>query len=231
MSNNNGRSGNRRKPTNNSNRRNNNGNRRNNNAVIEEPLMSPLMTVLITLLICVVIFLSNIGILGSVGDVISKGVFGIFGMPSYILPVLIVVLVFALYSVSDSPLVLRRVVCSVILYILISTLIEMLNGVVGQMTDAYNPAMLWENGSVNRKGGGIIFGSLAYVMNRYLSHAGTVALIIIFMLICIGFILGRDALSSFGQGSMKAIRVARDRSEEIRESAAAYREKQDTKNI
>ncbi len=231
MSNNNGRSGNKRKTNNSSGRRtnNSNSNRRNNNAVIEEPLMSPLMTVIITLLICVLIFLSNIGILGSVGDVISKGVFGVFGMPAYILPILAVVLVFALYSVSESPLVLRRVVCSVILYILISTLIEMLNGVVNEMSDAYNPALLWENGSVNRKGGGIIFGSLAYVMNRYLSHAGTIALLIIFMLICIGLILGREVLGNLSQGGMNAIRVAKDRSEEMRESAAAYRERHDNR--
>ena len=47
-------------------------------------------------------------------------------------------------------------------------------------------------------------------MNRYLSKTGTVALIILLILILIGVILGRDALSSMGDGSRRAIKEARE---------------------
>ena len=177
-------------------------------AVVDEQVLSPLVAVITTLIISIVIFLSNIGVFGTVGDNISRVVFGLFGMPAYILPILAVVLVFTLYSVAEGSPVLRRVICSCGIYIAASILIELLNGVVLNDPENFLPKAIWENSSSERTGGGIIFGSIAFAMNKYLSKTGTVALLIMIILILIAVFLGRDVLSSMGDGSKRAIKEA-----------------------
>ncbi len=197
--------------------RNKSNSKRDMRPVIEEPVVSPLVTVLITLIICLVIFLSNIGILGSAGDIISGVVFGIFGVPAYVLPVLAVILVFALYSVSENPLVRRRVICSVVIYMLVSILAELINGYVTDDPETYVLKSVWEKGFNEKAGGGIIFGSLAFGMNKYLSGIGTIALVVILLFICIALMMGRDTIGRISESSRSALKGAR-------ENAAAYRE-------
>ena len=120
--------------------RGNAGRNTNRNAnVIDEPAVSPLVTVITTLVISIVVFLSNMGIFGTVGENISKFVFGVFGMPAYVLPILAVVLVFALYSVNEGSPALRRVLCSCGIYVLVSILMELINGVVLDSPEVFDP--------------------------------------------------------------------------------------------
>ena len=216
------------KNNNRSNKNNSRGGNRNQSSnrnrdmrpVIEEPVMSPLVTVLITLIICLVIFLSNIGILGSAGDLISGIVFGIFGVPAYVLPILAVILVFALYSVSENPMVRRRVVCSVVIYMLVSILAEMINGYVTEDPETYVFKAIWEKGYNEKAGGGVIFGSLAFGMNKYLSSIGTIALVVILLFICIALMMGRETIGRISESGRSALKGARDNAAAYREAAA-----------
>ncbi len=180
------------------------GNRGRNQAVIEEPVLSPILTVLITVAVCVILFLSCIGVLGTAGGYISKGLFGIFGLFSYVLPFMGVILVFALYSVKESVLVKRRVICGIIMYILISMLTELVGG-MAKDSSVYDIKLLWETGAVKKHGGGVIFGSVAFFLNKYLSTFGAITLIVILFIFTLIIFLGRDVISAIGESGKKAL--------------------------
>ncbi len=192
-----------------------------NRAVIEEPVLSPILTVLITVAVCVLLFLSCIGVLGKAGAIISKGLFGIFGLMAYVLPFLGVILVFALYSVSESVLVKRRVICGIIMYILISILTELVGGMTKDSA-AFDIRLLWETGADKRRGGGVIFGSVAYFLNRYLSTFGAITLIVILFIFALIIFLGRDALSALGDSGRRALKSS---GEYVGEKRSDYRQR------
>ena len=183
----------------------NKGTRKQNNVNIStEPAVSPLIVVLAVSAIAVLLFISNLGRLGTFGDILSKILFGIFGMPAYALPVLMVILVFALYSAKESLSARRRVICMTVIYICISMLFELTGGITGD-TVTYPVKDMWERGATMHKGGGVVFGSVAFFLNRYLSTFGTVVVIIIMMLIAILLFMGRDALERISAGGRQMI--------------------------
>ncbi len=207
-------------------KKSNTSNSRNRQAnYVEEPVFSPLITVVITVAVCVLVFLSNINSLGTAGEMISRIMFGIFGQLCYILPVLAVILVFALYSVKENPLVKRRVICGILIYVLSSMLIELMNGSTKFASD-YVFKEVWETGSASRKGGGILFGTPAFFLNKYLSTFGAVVLLIILILILLLIFLGKDTLNSISDNSRRRYDETRQAgSERIREARARMNER------
>lgn len=192
---------------------------------IEEPVFSPLITVVITVAVCVLVFLSNINTLGTAGEWISRIMFGIFGQLCYILPVLAVILVFAMYSVKENPLVKRRVICGILIYAFSSMLTELMSGSTKYISD-YDLKTFWETGSTSRKGGGVLLGTPAFFLNKYLSTFGAVVLLIILILILILIFLGKDTLNSISDNSRRRIDESRQAgSERIREAKVRMNER------
>lgn len=192
---------------------------------IEEPVFSPLITVVITVAVCVLVFLSNINTLGTAGEWISRIMFGIFGQLCYILPVLAVILVFAMYSVKENPLVKRRVICGILIYAFSSMLTELMSGSTKYISD-YDLKTFWETGSTSRKGGGVLLGTPAFFLNKYLSTFGAVVLLIILILILILIFLGKDTLNSISDNSRRRIDESRQAgSERIREARVRMNER------
>lgn len=181
---------------------------------IEEPVFGPLSGLLIALGVGILIFLCNINILGSFGEVVSKVTFGILGVMSYVFPFFLVAVTYAGIRIYDPVGIrYRRVICGSILYAVISMLTELVSGASKTM-DSYILKEIWDCGSSDRLGGGVIFGSIAYFLKKYLSNVGTVIVLIIIAILCIVLILGKDALNSirdngarFRDASVEAVRA------------------------
>ncbi len=207
--------------------RNSSAARRNDTVIYDEYSLNPWIPMLIISVICIFVFLSIIGILGDAGEHISNAVFGIFGMPAYVLPILIVVIGLFIMFRSDDPRIVKRIWAGSFIYVFLSILMEMLNGVMLDAPEQFDIKNLWNFCSTEHKGGGIIFGSIAYFMNKYLSRVGTIALLVLFILICVAFILGKDALYDLSRDGRDAIKGAKDNAAAVRQAARERAERAD----
>ena len=142
----------------------------------------------ISLIILVVsqlfLFCCNFGIVGPVGNFIRDIMFGIFGLTAYIAPLVIFFACsFWLANEGDSA-VKRKIIAGVILFIVVGILSDLLTGISGSM-DSYDLITLYEDCSKYRSGGGILAGSLSYLLQYCLETVGTILIVLLVSVICI----------------------------------------------
>ena len=81
---------------------------------------------LIALAITVLVFISNFGLLSPLGDYISKFLFGLFGVISYVLPIIVFLGVAFLLSNIKNRKAVVKFVAGVVLCILVSAMIQLI---------------------------------------------------------------------------------------------------------
>ncbi len=206
-------------------RKNNSNNRsRSNtkakNARYDEPEINPDIVVLLAALVGIFLFLCNFHIIGSFGEIISKGMFGLFGVLAYIVPLLLIAVVFFGYLARESTRIKIKLIACIILYSLISIMTEEIWGTVRDLS-TYSIRDIWMNSSDKRAGGGVIFGSIAYMMDTYLNMTGTMIVLLILIFLCILVLMGRAMIGRIKANGREAIQTARvdarNRREERRE--------------
>ena len=115
----------------------------------------------------VLLFLCNFGVMGPVGNAVSGFLFGIFGLAAYAVPVLIfLATAFHLANKGES-IAAIKLWAGVVLVILIGIVIDMMGG-ISLLSEEYDLRAFYVAGSEEKRGGGILFGSLAYLLNHLL---------------------------------------------------------------
>lgn len=183
----------------------------------EERLISNEVLLILTLAVGILLFLCNFGIIGPVGDSISKVMFGIFGLMSYIAPVFVFLAVAFGISNQGNFRAAMKLTAAVILFFTIGMIIELFAGNLQNMSE-YSIKAFYEYASENKGGGGVISGSLAYGLYSLLDMAGTVFVLIVVMIICFVLITGKSVVKTVSEGSQKVYHTAKD--------DAAYRREQ-----
>lgn len=167
----------------------------------EEDTMGSGLFMGIFLLVLAFIFLCNFGILGVVGLTVKKIMFGIFGMISYVLPIIVAgIYLFGTFNRENSA-VTRRIAAVSVLCLLVMIGSDMATGEIGANRQIDIPG-IYSRCSEEFKGGGIIGGFLAFHLVRLLSNVGTILLIAVIAIICFLVIAGRsfiDGLREQGQ--------------------------------
>ena len=121
------------------------------------------ISLIILFALAAILFLCNFGIIGTVGNSISKVMFGIFGVLAYVAPIL-AFLGYAFGSVNaGSPVAKRKIIAGVVLFFLLGILLEFMSGSMSLRTE-YSLADIYADCSIGRKGGGVISGSLAFLL-------------------------------------------------------------------
>ena len=212
-----GRSSSARKNNNNSNSRSRSNNKA-KNARYDEPEINPDIVVLLSAAVGIFLFLCNFHVIGSFGEIISKGMFGLFGALAYIVPILLVALVFFGYLARENTRIKIKLFASVVLFMLICILIEEIWGIVRDLS-TYSIRDIWINCADNRTGGGVICGSIAYLMDNYLSMSGTLLVTFILIFICIIVLMGRNMIGKIKNNGKEAYRQARVDARARREEA------------
>ncbi|MBP9996606.1 MAG: DNA translocase FtsK [Lachnospiraceae bacterium] len=214
-----GTSGNRKRKTNNRKRKN------------DDIYMSPEVKMIITVAIGIFLFLCNIHMIGDVGNVVAQGMFGLFGFPAYVVPVLLVVAVyFYLKSQTDKKYggALRiKIWSGSVFFLFLCVLFDLFGGISGSLME-YDVAMIWSECAQKRSGGGVIAGSLCYVMNKYLDMAGTILVALLVLIITLIVITGRQFIDAVKEGSSKAFYSAKDDAANYMEQAAVRKKERVT---
>lgn len=127
--------------------------------------------------VSIFLFLSNFQLCGTFGNFISALFFGIFGTIQYILPILFMIFSLMLLANHFSRIAVKKVILSSCFVCMISVIIQML-------TDSSQSIFsdMFQLGYQSHTGGGLLGGSILYLMRENLGMAGS---IILTLLICI----------------------------------------------
>lgn len=172
--------------------------------------------------VAVILFLCNFGVIGPAGDAISDVLFGLFGYLSYIVAIA-VFLGAAFWSANGGSLAaVRKIVAACVLFFMAGILCEMLFGNALQMEE-YNFIEIYKNNSMNRKGGGVLAGSLAFGLHSFLDTLGTVLIVIILSMISIVLLTEHSLIDSMKNGGKRVAELSKEDAERRREQAMQRR--------
>ncbi|MCR5700718.1 MAG: DNA translocase FtsK [Lachnospiraceae bacterium] len=124
--------------------------------------------------------LANFGLCGAVSYV-SNFFFGLFGVVQYILPIAVLFSAFFLYINEFK----KRAVTKVVFGMLVLLCIGMFAQIFVGVDDKYDFKLLFENGFNDQAGGGILCGTLAFLLNKAIGEAGTCIVIVLAIIVCV----------------------------------------------
>ena len=126
----------------------------------------------------VILFLCNFGLIGQVGNAIRDIMFGVFGLTAYIIPIVLFLGASFWYANYGNPHAIRKLVSAICLLLMIGVLCDMFAKNASNLTE-YQLKLLYDNCKTQRNGGGIIAGSIHYVLNKYLGFVGTILVVVL----------------------------------------------------
>lgn len=171
----------------------------------------------------VFLFICNFGIAGVVGNTISNIMFGIFGLTAYVMPLALFVMIAFGTVNSGNVIAMRKLVSGVVLALLVGILCEFFAGTL-EGTEAYQIKAIYENSSVNHNGGGVIGGSLAYLLYHFLGMVGSVLVILVAAIISIVILTDKSFVSGVKKGGKKVYERSKEDAAYRRERARIRRE-------
>lgn len=179
----------------------------------------------------VLLFLCNFGIIGPVGNGIRSILFGIFGFTAYVTPILIFLAAAFWFANEGSPTALRKLIAGIVLFLMAGVVCELIAGPVTSMEN-YDIKALYAGCSQGRKGGGVLAGTLTYLLWHNLETVGTVLVVLLCSVVSLILVTERSLLSRVRDGSerFRELAVADPESgedaEQRREAARLRREEQ-----
>ena len=192
----------------------------------QERMISSELSLLLLLAVAILLFLCNFGIIGPVGNAVSGFLFGIFGILAYIAPVFIFLIVAFGISNQGNSVAILKMIAAILLFLITGVFIHLLQGNMEQMT-GYSVAEIYNLGKNSKLGGGVLFGSIAYLLYSLLDTIGSVLVLVVLTIGCIIIITEKSFFSSVKKGSQYMISSAKDDVQYRREKAQKRREEQE----
>ena len=163
------------------------------------------------LAICILLFLSNFGIIGVVGNAISAVTFGLFGVLSYVFPIILFLSVaFAISNQGERTAVIKLVAGGIFLLFL-AGLIQLISDkdVVSTPVSAFLDGFHFRDGT-GRAGGGFFGGIITGIFCPAIGKVGAYVITIIALIISLVLFTGRSAIGGIKKGSKKVYDKTRE---------------------
>lgn len=185
---------------------------------------------LVTLAVAILLFLCNFHIIGSVGDALSRVMFGIFGWLAYVAPLfLFLALVFGVINMGSRVATIK--LCAGILLFLILDIFAALMGGLSSAGESVGEYYSYCAGF--EKGGGVVGTFFAAAMHNLLGMIGTIAVLLIFMIICLVVITEKSFIGGVKKSSKHIYDTAKtdaERRKELNEIRRAEKMEQAKRN-
>ncbi len=187
---------------------------------------------LIVLFVAMVfLFCCNFGIVGAVGNAVSGFLFGLFGLTAYLAPVLVFLALAFWMANQGSPTAVRKLLAGFVLFLMLGVLCELFGGNIRKMTEGYALKEIYSFCREYKNGGGILAGSLAYLLYHYLEMIGTILVVILFSVISFILLTERSVLNVVRNGGTRFRERSQEDAEYRRELAEQRREEQENQRI
>ena len=184
---------------------------------------------IVLFVVMVILFCCNFGIIGPVGNAISWVLFGIFGFTAYIAPIVIFLAVAFWFANEGNPTAVRKMIAGVVLFLMLGVICDLIARTAGSM-EQYDIKLLYTNCSTGKKGGGILAGSICYLLLHYLETVGTVLVVLLCSVISLILVTERSFLNSMRNGGDRIRELSREDAVRRRENAQIRRQEQEERN-
>lgn len=184
---------------------------------------------IVLFVVMVILFCCNFGIIGPVGNAISGVLFGIFGFTAYIAPIVIFLAVAFWFANEGNPTAVRKMIAGVVLFLMLGVICDLIARTAGSM-EQYDIKLLYTNCSTGKKGGGILAGSICYLLLHYLETVGTVLVVLLCSVISLILVTERSFLNSMRNGGDRIRELSREDAVRRRENAEIRRQEQEERN-
>lgn len=184
---------------------------------------------IVLFVVMVILFCCNFGIIGPVGNAISGVLFGIFGFTAYIAPIVIFLAVAFWFANEGNPTAVRKMIAGVVLFLMLGVICDLIARTAGSM-EQYDIKLLYTNCSTGKKGGGILAGSICYLLLHYLETVGTVLVVLLCSVISLILVTERSFLNSMRNGGDRIRELSREDAVCRRENAQIRRQEQEERN-
>ncbi len=177
---------------------------------------------LVVLTISVLLFLSNFGLIGVVGDFFSDVMFGLFGYIAWVFPVLLFLGVAFFVSNFGNSRAMIKLFATVAVVLFVCSFIQLIiydkSISVGQM---------YINCSKNHNGGGLFGGIIAWALYSLIGRIGAFIVVVICVIICMVIITERSFIGGVKKGSKKVYSTAAEEVVKLKENAAERAEEKE----
>ena len=184
---------------------------------------------IVLFVVMVILFCCNFGIIGPVGNAVSGVLFGIFGFTAYIAPIVIFLAVAFWFANEGNPTAVRKMIAGVVLFLMLGVICDLIARTAGSM-EQYDIKLLYTNCSTGKKGGGILAGSICYLLLHYLETVGTVLVVLLCSVISLILVTERSFLNSMRNGGDRIRELSREDAVRRRENAQIRRQEQEERN-
>lgn len=167
--------------------------------------------------------ISNFGLCGVVGDVISRFLFGVFGFIQYILPMAVFVGLAFLFANGFSAASVKKVIYGIVLGLDGSIFIQMLTGLPEEIT----VGELYLQAYGGKSGGGFIGGGLALLLRTGFGAAGTYLVVLVLALIMLLLLTEKSLLRLLKSSGLRI----RDGFHDVKERGQEYQEKREEERM
>lgn len=185
------------------------------------------VALLIILAVCIILFISNFGIGGFVGEKVSGFCFGLFGMMAYLFPVCFFVGAAFFVSNRDNSVAMIKIVAGVIFMAFLCLFMEL---AAGDSSD-YQIQKSFQYAVEHKSGGGALGGMLAFVLCPAIGKIGTYVVDIIALIISLVLLTERSFLNGVKKGSRKMYDTAREDAARRKELKELRKEEQVQRRI
>ncbi len=173
--------------------------------------------------VSVLLFISNFGIGGIVGNTVSRFFFGIFGFIAYIFPVVLLVGTFFCVSNKGNTVAAVKMIAAVLFVAFLCMLLQLLqNG-----AEVQTPLEAYRHSFDSKFGGGLVGGFLAWLMCPSFGLVGSYVIDAVVLIIALVLITERSALRGMQRGGKKVYETAKQSNERNRERAKQRREERE----
>lgn len=194
------------------------------------------VAIIVTFAVSVLLFLSNFGLCGAVGDVLRKGMLGVFGGMGYIAPVLLFVGICFYLSNRGNRRAAMKIAAVAAVLLALCGLDQMVFG--GGLKAGWTAGQYYAHSASEGSGGGFIGGLLVMGFGNLVGTVGTWLVLLVLLAIGAVGITERSLVNFVKRGSGRAYEYAkedmsrrRELYEERREEKKRLREEQRVRGV
>ena len=202
------------------------GRKRKTNTTAQDSALFHEIELVVLLAAMVFLFCCNFGLVGPVGDAVSGVLFGIFGLTAYVLPVLLFFAVAFWFANAGNSSAVRKLTAGIVLFLMAGIVCDLAaKGAAGM--EEYSAGALYENCRETKGGGGVIGGSISFLLLGYLETIGTILVVLLCTVVSLILLTEKSLLGSVKRGGSRMRELSREESERRREMAEERRLEQE----
>ena len=187
----------------------------------EDAFIRDEVIVLVLFAVSILLLLSNFGIGGAAGNLVSSLMFGLFGVFAYVLPVVLFLVTAFSISNRDNTIAAVKVGAMIVAGFLLCALFQLVGGAKDDISTA---ADFYAYSAEHKTGGGFFGGIICKVLTGAFGTVGSWIILLVLFIICAVIITERSFIGGVRTGSKKVYDTAREDAIRHRKLAEERRE-------